>query len=66
MTIADSDGGGGAGVQADLRTFAFHFVDGISAIIDIIYLTAQSTVDVLALTPIELFFIEFQVIRFDN
>ncbi|MGF1489630.1 MAG: bifunctional hydroxymethylpyrimidine kinase/phosphomethylpyrimidine kinase [Prochloraceae cyanobacterium] len=49
MTIAGSDSGGGAGIQADLRTFAFHCVHGTSAITCV---TAQNTVGVDRVVPI--------------
>ncbi|MFI5177243.1 MAG: bifunctional hydroxymethylpyrimidine kinase/phosphomethylpyrimidine kinase [Vicinamibacterales bacterium] len=49
LTIAGSDSGGGAGLQADLKTFAAHGVYGLSAVTAV---TAQNTLGVSAVFPL--------------
>lgn len=49
LTIAGSDSGGGAGIQADLKTFAFHCVHGTSAVTCV---TAQNTQEITRVNPL--------------
>ncbi|MDH5833904.1 bifunctional hydroxymethylpyrimidine kinase/phosphomethylpyrimidine kinase [Luteimonas kalidii] len=58
LTIAGSDSGGGAGIQADLRTFAAHGVHGLSAITA---LTAQHTRGVTAVHVPPVAFLRAQI-----
>ncbi|HET8593346.1 MAG TPA: bifunctional hydroxymethylpyrimidine kinase/phosphomethylpyrimidine kinase [Solirubrobacterales bacterium] len=58
MTIATSDSGGGAGIQADLKAFARCGVHGTSAIVA---LTAQNTREVISVETLPRQFIVDQV-----
>ena len=58
MTIAGSDSGGGAGIQADLKTFQELGVFGTSALTAV---TAQNTFGVTAIQPIDAAIIKAQI-----
>ncbi len=58
LTIAGSDSGGGAGIQADLKTFSARGVFGMSAITA---LTAQNTLGVQGVYEIDASFVEAQI-----
>lgn len=58
LTIAGSDSGGGAGIQADLKTFSALQTHGMSVVTAI---TAQNTVTVAAVQLVETTIIEKQI-----
>jgi hydroxymethylpyrimidine/phosphomethylpyrimidine kinase len=58
LTIAGSDSGGGAGIQADLKTFTTFGVYGMSALTAV---TAQNTVGVFGVEELPLSFIAAQI-----
>ncbi|HET9033443.1 MAG TPA: bifunctional hydroxymethylpyrimidine kinase/phosphomethylpyrimidine kinase [Dokdonella sp.] len=58
LTIAGSDSGGGAGIQADLRSFAAFGVHGLTAITAI---TAQNTCGVSAIQMVSQRLVEAQI-----
>jgi len=58
LTIAGSDSGGGAGIQADLKTFAAHGGFGMSALTAV---TAQNTLGVHGVVALPPEFVELQI-----
>ena len=58
ITIAGSDSGGGAGIQADLKAFAAAGVHGASAVVA---LTAQNTREVAAVHEVPVWFVRAQL-----
>ena len=58
LTIAGSDSGGGAGAQADLKTFAAHRVHGTCALTAV---TAQNTSTVRGVVALDPAFVRLQV-----
>jgi hydroxymethylpyrimidine kinase/phosphomethylpyrimidine kinase len=58
LSIAGSDSGGGAGVQADLKTFAAHRVHGTTALTAV---TAQNTAQVRGVAALEPEFVRLQM-----
>ncbi len=58
LSIAGSDSGGGAGAQADLKTFAAHRVHGTTALTAV---TAQNTAQVRGVAAMEPDFVRLQI-----
>ena len=58
LTVAGSDSGGGAGIQADLKTFAALGVFGVSVVTAV---TAQNTLGVTAIHPVPVDVVEAQL-----
>ncbi|MFA9379467.1 MAG: bifunctional hydroxymethylpyrimidine kinase/phosphomethylpyrimidine kinase [Acetanaerobacterium sp.] len=51
LTIAGSDCSGGAGIQADLKTFAAHGVYGMSVIVSVVAENTSRVIDIQDITP---------------
>src|SRR5258708_25602033 len=64
LTIAGSDSGGGAGIQADLKTFAALGVHGTSAITAITAQNTATVTDILEL-PVEMITAQIEAVMID-
>ena len=51
LTIAGSDCSGGAGIQADLKTFSAHGVYGMSVIVSVVAENTKRVIDIQDITP---------------
>lgn len=51
LTIAGSDCSGGAGIQADIKTFSAHGVFGMSAIVAVVAENTARVIDIMDVTP---------------
>ena len=51
LSIAGSDCSGGAGVQADLKTFSAHGVFGMSVIVSVVAENTSRVIDIKDVTP---------------
>ncbi len=51
LTIAGSDCSGGAGIQADIKTFSAHGVFGMSVIVSVVAENTFRVIDVMDIMP---------------
>lgn len=51
LSIAGSDCSGGAGIQADLKTFSAHGVFGMSVIVSVVAENTSRVIDIQDITP---------------
>lgn len=51
LSIAGSDCSGGAGIQADLKTFSAHGVFGMSVIVSVVTENTSRVIDIQDITP---------------
>ena len=51
LTIAGSDCSGGAGIQADLKTFAAHGVYGMSVIVSVVAENTERVISIEDISP---------------
>ena len=51
LSIAGSDCSGGAGIQADLKTFSAHGVFGMSVIVSVVAENTRRVIDIQDITP---------------